>query len=135
MARAEVIGFDNLELTLKAMANCEKDCLRAVQEATPVVEQAMKQATASAVKYGTGALVASLQATPAKKNRWGHFSVVRPVGVDKDGKRLGEIFAYMEYGVPSRGIHAHNIRAQAKHMAEARVQAIFERTLKEAFDK
>ena len=134
MARADVIGFDNLELTLKAMSDCPKACLRAVQEATPVVEQAMRQATASSIKSGT-ALVSSLQATPAKKNRWGHFSVVRPVGVDKDGKRLGEIFAYMEYGVPSRGIPAHNIRAQAKHMAEARVQAIFERTLKEAFDK
>ena len=132
MARAEVIGFDNLELTLKAMANCEKDCLRAVQGATPVVESAMRQATASSIKSGT-ALVSSLQATPAKKNRWGSYSVVRPVGVDKNGTRLGAVFAYMEYGVPSRGIPAHNIRAKAKHMAEARVQAIFERTLSEAF--
>lgn len=133
MARAEVIGFDNLELTLKAMANCEKDCLRAVQEATPVVESAMKSATASSIKGGSGALVASLQATPAKKNKWGSYSVVRPVGVDKNGTRLGAVFAYLEYGVPSKKIPAHNIRAKAKHMAESQVQSIFERTLKEAF--
>lgn len=132
MARADVIGFDNLELTLKAMSDCPKACLRAVQEATPVVEQAMRQATASSIKSGT-ALVASLQATPAKKNKWGSYSVVRPVGVDKNGNRMGMIFAFMEYGVPSKHMPAHNIRAQAKHLAEARVQAIFERTLKEAF--
>jgi len=133
MARAEAIGFDNLEMTLQAMSNCPEVCLRAVREATPVVESAMKQATASAVKSGSGALVSSLQATPAKKNQLGTYSVVRPVGVDKDGKRMGMIFAFMEYGVPSKHMPAHNIRAQAKRLAEQRVHDIFERTLKEAF--
>ena len=135
MARAEVIGFDNLEMVLKAMSNSSEACLRAVREATPVVESAMRQATASAVKSGSGALVASLQATPAKKNQLGTYSVVRPVGVDKDGKRMGMIFAFLEYGVPSKHMPAHNIRAQAKRLAEQRVHDIFERTLKDAFEK
>lgn len=135
MARAEAIGFEDLNAMLTRMANCSEVCLRAVQEATPVVEQAMKQATASAIHNGTGALVASLQATQAKKNRWGTFSVVRPVGVDKNGERMGARFAYLEYGSKKRNLPAHNIRANAKHMAEQRVHDIIERNLKEAFEQ
>lgn len=142
MARAEVFGFEDLEKTLMRMAETDEIALRAVNSATPIIEQAMKSAIAANVKDGH-ALVASITPTSARKNRYGVFSVVRPVGVDKRGRRFGEILAYIEYGTKPRkhgkdgktddGLPAKHVRAQAKHMAEQRCHDIIERTLSEAF--
>ena len=40
----------------------------------------------------------SIKPTKPKKNRWGHFIVIRPTGKDKKGVRNMEKLVYMEYG-------------------------------------
>lgn len=82
--------------------NTDAMCIEAAKEVLPIMEKALKEECA---KHNTskhdktrGEMVASIQATKPKKNKYGIYSFVRPTGTDSKGVRNMEKLAYLEYG-------------------------------------
>ena len=114
----QINGFDNLikELDkLSKKAYVDEVTKKAVNAAKDVVASSMRSAIASS-EYGprsTGSVAASVVATDAKVNSYGTYSVAKPTGRDKEGKRNGEKAAYLEYGSPKMAARPWRARAVA----------------------
>lgn len=90
MANLRIEGFDGVDKLFKDLSNIDEIAIEAVNEAAPILEECLKGAIEAAADkgYATGELVNSIIARPAKKNRYGVFSAVGPVGTHS--KRLHE---------------------------------------------
>lgn len=82
MANLRIEGFDGVDKLFKDLSNIDEIAIEAVNEAAPILEECLKGAIEAAADKGhaTGELVNSIVARPAKKNQYGVFSVVGPVG-------------------------------------------------------
>ena len=82
MAKMTIDGFDELNQLLDRLSAPEEMAIKAVNVATPIVENAMKAQIARVANrkdarghpYSTGALAASIKATEAKENAYGVYS-------------------------------------------------------------
>ena len=110
-------GFEELiEKLGRISAGAERMAERAVDAASPALEASLSRTIREETSPdATGGLADSLRATKARTNERGAYSVVRPVGRDKDGKRYGERLAYFEYG--TRRTAPRPVRARAANAA------------------
>lgn len=145
MASVEMQGFDELEKFLGKLAEPTGMAIEAVNAAAPILEEGLKSEISSAANkgYATGELVNHIRKTKAKKNQYGVFSVVGPVG-ERTRKnktnngahtvRFAEELAYLEYGT-SNGQGSHPVRQKAINRTEAKCEAIIEKKISDAIDK
>lgn len=109
VARARVEGFDDLQKVLRGLMEPEGMAIKAVNEAAPLLEKSLRKNVKAAANrtrkngkpYSTGALEKSIIATPAKKNQYGVFSVVKPNGVDERGMSNSYKLNILEHGTHS----------------------------------
>jgi len=131
MAHIDVNGFDDVVKMLDKLSNKAKvdDMAKAaVDSAKDIVASSMRSAIASSEGHrgapgrrhredrSTGSVAGSVQATSAKVNSYGVFSVAKPEGRDKDGMRHGRKAALLEYG--GRNFPARPWRSKAVSSAE-----------------
>lgn len=98
-----------------------------VDAALPVLEKHVKSGYASHNR--TGQLAGSLKIRKARRSGDGYYGYVAPDGVRSDGKRNGEIAAYLEYGTgrqPSTPVVNPAVRA-AEPEVTAKMQEVFDR--------
>lgn len=132
MARFEMDGFDEMMQDLELLADLDEVANQMIDAASPIVARNMKKniETAANRGYATGELAASVRATKAKQNNYGHFAAVGVTGTDSKGMRNAEKMAYLEYGT-SKGQDAHPIMAKTLHQSEEEVvetmQQVFNR--------
>ena len=101
MARMRVEGFDALMKALDNFADITEVSIKTVNATAPVLEKSLKNQIAGAVKKGYSVdheLERSIAARPAKKNQYGVFSVVGPVGSDSKGVSNAKKLAILEHG-------------------------------------
>lgn len=93
-------GFDDLEKLFNDLSDADAIAIEAVDKAVPVLEKSLKSAIQGAAtkEYATGELAASIGHKPAKKNEYGVFSVVLPVGTDSKGVSNAKKAAILEFG-------------------------------------
>ncbi len=106
MARLDVSGMDELIAQLEKYgdeAELNAAAMRAVNAGAPIVAGEMAVAIRSVEHgpYATGSVSDSIEATTAKTNAYGVFSVAKPTGRDKKGLRNAEKAAYLQYGTPT----------------------------------
>ena len=143
MARMNISGFGNVEKMLNQLKQPEKMAIRAVGEARPIVEKALKsqiravstRTYKNGKKYSTGGLAESIESTPVKKNNLGVYSVVKPEGENERGLRYVEEMAYLEYGVRSHGQEPRPVRAAAVAQSENAVMQVMEEVIGAEVDK
>lgn len=106
MANLRIEGFDGVDKLFKDLSNIDEIAIEAVNEAAPILEECLKGAIEAAADkgYATGELVNSIIARPAKKNQYGVFSVVGPVGshskrpYEKEETSYAKEAAILEFG-------------------------------------
>ena len=116
---AFISGLGSLEQDIDRIAD---DCLN---EASPTLKDSLSSTIRSKVANGTGELAGSIAATKAKKNAYGHFVAVRPVGSGSNGVRNGEKLAYLEYGTSHSD--AKPCMAEAVAKAEPQIQSTIQK--------
>lgn len=135
MARCTITGFNELEKLMNKLAQPEKMAIKAVDAASPVLVNAMKNSIAGATSgSATGTLVGSIEATSARQNEMGVFSAVRPTGTDSKGVRNGAKLAYLEYGVASHNQPPRPVRSAAVAMAEGQCLSIIQNVIEQEVD-
>ena len=127
-----ITGFESLDELFKKGAKANEIAKKAVDQATPVLEGALRGKISGAASrgYATGELAGSISSTKAKVNDRGVFAAVRPTGHDRKGVRNAEKLAYLEYGT-SRGQAPHPVRAAAASAAEGECVSIMEKVVYE----
>lgn len=133
MARCELQGFDDLMKCLDGVAeNIDSVVEEALIEGGNVLRDNARSEVIRAAnrKYATGELASSIIPTVPKKNSYGHFVAVRPVGTDSKGVRNGEKWGYLENGIPGKQ-EAHHFEDAATSRSEAECARIAQ----EVFDK
>ena len=128
-----VTGFDELIKKLDKLSNKGKVddiAKKAVEQAKDRLTVAVKAAVASSETgpNATGSVSASIQATGAKINAFGAYSVARPTGRDSKGIRNGAKAAYLEYGTAK--LPARPWRSRAVSSCEAECVKIMEEVVK-----
>lgn len=137
----KVSGFEGVEkLFDDLVANTDRMTLEAVNAAAPyLVESAEKAVKSAAHKgYATGGLAKSFTATKAKKNQYGTYAVVKPVGKDDKGVSYGARAAYLEYGTTVNGkLHNESApwRQKAVNNAKEKCQKAMEESIYKELDK
>lgn len=133
-------GFDLVLEGLNRAADVDSWGPKALNEAAPILEEKLKSRIAK--HDGTGAMSASIKKTKPKKNKWGHYIVIRPTGIDirqNKGKpwaknatnevRNMEKLVYMEYGTSTQSPTPVMTPAlnDAENAVTAKLQEVFER--------
>ena len=137
MASLTISGFDEVIKKLEKMskkATVDAAAKKAVDAAKGIVVSSAKSAV-SASEHGprsTGSVAASISATATKVNAYGTYSVARPTGRDREGKRNGEKAAYLEYGTPN--MPARPWRSSAAQSAEPACKAVIEQVISKEFE-
>ena len=132
----DITGLDGLIDKLQKMADpaaMDRIATKAVDAAQPISEQAMRSAIASAEAgwpNARGEIAASVQSTKAKVNSYGAYAVARPVGRNKDGRRYGELAAYLQYGTGRGARQPHPWREKAVAAAEKKCVEAMEQVIK-----
>jgi len=119
--------FDIVLKELDRSADVDSWGPKALEEASVILEQNIKRRASTHDR--TGAMSGSIKPTKPKKNRWGHFIVIRPTGKDKKGVRNMEKLVYMEYGT-SKQSPTPVITPALNDVADevnAKIQEVFER--------
>lgn len=101
MANMTINGFDGVDELFRDLSNnVDGIAIEAVSEAAPILEESLRSAISSAAGkgYATGELAASVGVLPAKKNKYGVFSVVKPMGSHRGGESNAKLAAVLEYG-------------------------------------
>ena len=143
MAKMTIDGFDELNQLLDRLSAPEEMAIKAVNAATPIVENAMKAQIARVANrkdarghpYSTGALAASIKATEAKENAYGVYSVVRPSGTDARGTSNAQKLAYLEFGVRSHRQAPHPVRSVAVAACKSEVIAVMEQVINQEVEQ
>lgn len=110
MARMEIDGLDDLELSLKEIADLPESVLLGMLEAEGQVIRSAQERRLQGLGFGeesTGQLAGSIDQTHRlKRDSKGVPGItVYPKGVRRDGKtRNAEVGFILEYGAPMRGI-------------------------------
>ncbi len=99
----KLTGYDGVEKMFDSLAS-GGIALKAVKEAAPILNKSAKKAVHSAANkgYATGDLEDSFVQTDAKENKYGAYSVIRPVGKDSKGVYFNAIATFLEFGTPNR---------------------------------
>lgn len=132
MARFEMNGVDEMMQELEQLADINEVANKMIDAASPTVASNLKKNIKAAANrgYATGELAASVKATKAKQNNYGHFAAVGVTGIDSKGMRNAEKMAYLEYGT-SNGQTAHPVMEKTIHQSEDEVievmQQVFNR--------
>ena len=139
MASAKITGFDDIDKMFDELMDTKKLGMEAVNKAAPyLVDGATKAVSAAANKgYATGGLAHSFAATKAKQNEWGTFSVVKPVGKDKNGVSYGARAAFLEYGTTRNGVKQASSpwRDRAIKAAKAKCENTMEKIVHAEWEK
>lgn len=101
MAHMTITGFDDVDKMLAELVEKSGQIgIKAVDAAAPKLKESARRAIHAAANkgYATGRLERSIEATKAKENQWGAYSVIKPVGSNEKGVRYSEEAAYLEYG-------------------------------------
>jgi HK97 gp10 family phage protein len=133
--KARIDGFENVDRILSRLMEPEKITKKAVEAATPaLVESTQKSIKSAANKgYATGKLAASVAATKPKRNKYGTYSIVRPVGYDKDGNSYYARGAYLEYGTKKNAPQPW--RQKAVNDAESKCEELMEQAVADEVKK
>lgn len=134
-------GFDDIDKLFNDLSsNVDGIAIEAVAEAVPILEGSLRSAIASAANkgYSTGELAASVGSLPPKKNEFGVFAVVRPMGGHSGGESNAKLAAVLEYG--RRGGYEKNgrkltaqapspFRAKAVNSAKSQCEAVMKQVV------
>jgi HK97 gp10 family phage protein len=139
MAKLTIEGMDEIQNMLDQLAQPTKMAIKAVNAASPILEESLKSSIEAAANHGyaTGELAGSIVATPAAENSLGVYSVVRAVGSDKKGLRNVEKMAYLEYGTRRKdgtGQEPHPVRQNAINAAQDKCESVIEKTIAKEVD-
>lgn len=123
-------GYEGVEKMFDSLAS-GGIALKAVKEAAPILNKSTKKAIHSAANkgYATGALENSFVPTDAKENKYGAYSVIRPVGKDSKGDSFNAIATFLEFGTPNRSrsqMSASQWREKAVNGARAEAESKME---------
>lgn len=132
----EADAFDELEKIFDKLSNTNTDiCKKAVNKAAPVLEKGIRKAfeTKATGGYATGNTAKSFAPTNAKKNQYGVYSVVRPVGKNEKGVDYAKIAAIMEYGTQYRV--AKPYMETAINSTRDKCEAVMQEVFSEEIDK
>ena len=148
MANFTINGFDDIDKLFHDLSNnVDGIAIEAVNEAAPILENSLRSAisTAASKGYSAGELAASVGILPAKKNEYGVFSVVKPIGDHKtknpDEKMTNaKLASILEYG--RRGGYEKNgrkvttqapspVRAKAMNMVKSKGEEIMRKVVEE----
>lgn len=148
MARASLTGFDKMEKMLQGIADPTSMAIKATTRAAPILEESVRsniRASANRINkknkkpYSTGELEKSIIATPAKKNQYGVFSVVKPNGTDKRGIPNALKANILEYGthayVEGKNQEPHPFIQKSVNQARQKCEEIMQRELDETVAK
>lgn len=133
MAKCRVEGLDDLIDCFEGLIDDVDDIAEeALFECGNVLKDNVKSGVRGAANRGfaTGQLEEAIIPTIPMKNDRGHFVAVRPVGQNSRGIRNGEIWGYLEHGVPG-GQDAHHFIDDALSKSETKCAEIAQ----EIFDK
>ena len=140
MARAAISGFDDVDKMFEKLMKPKETAMKAVDSAAPELKKAVQSAIKSVdVGYGTGRLAASFEATKAKENQYGVYSVVRPVG-GRDGIDYRTRASWVEFGRFRKGNKkgsnsqiqpARPFRQKAINDAKNKCEDMMEKTINE----
>lgn len=103
--RFELDGIEEMISRMEQMGKtADLAADKMLNAAAPILRENLKRniKTAAVRGYATGELAGSIAAFRARQNKYGHFTVIAPVGKDKKGVRNAEKLAYLEYGVDGR---------------------------------
>lgn len=140
MARAKISGFDDVNKLLDDLSDINKVGLKAVEAAAPHLVKGASSAVRSVATrgYATGGLERSFAATKSKTNKYGAYTIVRPVGKDPDGKNYYARGAYLEYGTKLNGLPKNSPqpwRDKAINLSRAKCEEAMEKAVFSAVDK
>ena len=133
MAKFRVEGLDDLIDSFKELADdVDEIAKEALFEGGNILKNNLKSGIHDAASrgYATGELESSIVPTVPSKNDRGYFVAVRPVGQNSRGIRNGEIWGYLEHGVPGKQ-EAHHFIDSALNESESECAEIAQ----EVFDK
>lgn len=121
MAGFTIDGIDDSIRQLEKAGDLESIAPKMIDEATPVLEEALKAEVQQAASkgYATGELASSIKKSKAKRNEYGYFGAVRPTGKDEKGVRNMEKLAYLHYGTTKQ--EADPVVTKAVARAEPKV--------------
>lgn len=108
------LSFDYQNMDIEAMigASLSEELARDILEAgAPILKRAIVKR--ASFHRRSGEMVASINETGAKKNKYGWYNCIRPTGRDSKGVRNMEKLAYLEYGAVHHGQPATPVLAPA----------------------
>ena len=140
MGRATINGFDDVDKLFEELDNPQYFCTKALEAAAPIlVDESSKAVQAAANKgYATGKLARSFVASKPKKNQYGNYVVVKPVGSDDKGHSYAARAAWLEYGTTLNGRQKNEPapwRQKAVNAAESRCQETMEKVIFDEVDR
>lgn len=120
--------FDIVLKELDRSADVDSWGPKALEEASVILVQNIKRRASMHDRTGDQ-FSSSIKPTKPKKNRWGHFIVIRPTGKDKKGVRNMEKLVYMEYGTSKQSPTPVITPAlnDSESAVNAKLQEVFER--------
>ena len=130
----EAEAFDLLDQMFLQLDNKAEDiCKKAVNKAAPTLERSIRRSFEAQTEGGTGNTAKSFAPTEAKKNKYGVYSVVRPVGKNAKGVDYAKIAAIMENGTQHRSGKA--FMASGVNSARDKCESIMQEVFAEEIDK
>lgn len=100
MARCRIEGLDDLIRALEDAEDVDQIAEEMLAEGANTLQENIKSEIMGAADrgYATGELASSVIPDAPRKNGYGHYVEVRPVGMDSKGVRNGEKWGYLEHG-------------------------------------
>jgi hypothetical protein len=138
--KATINGFEDVDKLFAELEEPQRFATKALEAAAPyLIEESEKAVQRAANKgYATGKLARSFVASKPKKNSYGNYVVVKPVGTDPDGHSYAARAAYLEYGTTLNGRQKNEPapwRQAAVNAAEAKCTAAMEKVISDEVDR
>lgn len=140
MARAKISGFDDVDKLFEELDNPQYFATKALEAAAPILVEETEKAIRSVTNkgYATGKLARSFVASKPKKNQYGNYVVVKPVGSDDKGHSYAARAAWLEYGTTLNGRQKNEPapwRQKAVNAAESRCPEAMEKVISDEVDR
>ncbi len=137
--KATINGFEDVDRLFEELDQPQYFATKALETAAPyLVEESKKAVQRVTSSKATGNLARSFVATKPKKNAYGNFVVVKPVGVDSKGHSYAARAAWLEYGTTLNGQKKNEHkpwRQAAVNAAEAKCTAAMEKVISDEVDR
>ena len=137
--KATINGFDDVDKMFAELDKPQYFATKALEAAAPyLVEESQKAIQRVTSSKATGKLARSFAATKPKKNAYGNYVVVKPVGTDPKGNSYAARAAWLEYGTTLNGQKKNEHkpwRESAVNAAKEKCTAAMEKVISDEVDR